>query len=1107
MRSFHFETHDSEDADSIKDPVLSLFEVLDYGGLRQGGYIRWLHEFSDGKTESRVILVEVKKDPGDLQPHHLVLKIGPIGSVRRELERYIVFKGEIRAPGAFVELLDPERTRHHLEASREYGAIAYHSAQHQLAGSDVVSLKDLFGKALSGEVPLERVSEAFSATFRALSSLYGKPKEAFAFKIPEYYLERWFPDFQLKVEKIDIDSGLLTRSKYDSRAFKGMSSRELRRNAENPKADSNLEIAAANLKCLGIWKDTLGLRHGSMPSDHLHIQVDVSKLGTKERSVLREEERFGVWALANDSRMRFYRRRIEQAFPGLSLDAPVFLLDELKVPNPLRQPSKPLRELASSTIRLVPAHGDLHPGNVLVVGETPVIIDYGLAESELPIGVDAVRLFGCLVRDVLAEVVDYSVLVRLLPDVLGLTEASEAATGAEQVGRLLLGSLWKEIETLLDREGGRSQDAALLSAHLYGFAWIGLKWSGSSAAWRACFLMACLAARIWQGKEPPGEGPKLWPTTWSLISEKLREYPISAAILEVIVFLEPESIPLELMTSGAPEIGPGLAIHPEDGGRQIRVVADALERLIRNAFLERDLDTNTYRMDPDLQRSLRDDMEPSSRRRCAERSVRAVNRAFPDVERDSWPLCKRLLPQAEVAIKLTEAYGLDIEAAVRLFNQTGLYCREQSYYEKAEIFYKRALEVATRIHGSAHSLRAAILYNLGELYYAQDRYDDAEPHFQESLKIRTDLLDEGHPDIALNLDSLAMLFEKQGRYDEAEPLYDGALRKRERFSGGSHLDIALSCNNLAVLYRKMGQYDEAEDLYKRALRLRLQILEPEHPHVAISLNNLALLYCHQGRYDDSETYYNRALEIREKALGPEHLDVAESLDNLAVLFENMDRYDEAEPLFKRALSIREATLGPDHLDVAASFHNLAGLYYVQANLQEAEALHRRALEIRHQKLPTDHPEVVLSLHSLAMLYNDQNLHGVAEMLFKMSLTIREKILGRHHPEVAESLDSLARLYHDRSSLREAEPLYERALEIRERTFGSEHLYVTTSLNNLAVINHKLHRYEAAEILLKRAAVIGEKSLGPEHPDVLRTLKYYEKVHDDHQRSLSRNRPG
>jgi tetratricopeptide (TPR) repeat protein len=495
-------------------------------------------------------------------------------------------------------------------------------------------------------------------------------------------------------------------------------------------------------------------------------------------------------------------------------------------------------------------------------------------------------------------------------------------------------------------------------------------------------------------------------TTWSLSFEKVSQAnPASAELLDFCAFLAPDPIPETLITQGAQHLPPILqkaVVHPPQFDRVIST-------LLAYSLLHRESSNDTVSVHRLVQAILKDQMDEPSRHQWAQRDVRAVNAAFPEVEFETWPQCERLLPHALLCATWIEQEQMTFPEASRLLNQTGDYLKERARYAEAEPLYQRALSIREQQLGALHPNTAFSLNNLALLYDDQGKDEQAEPLVVRALAIYEQQLGPEHPHTASILIHLGYIYRHQGKYEQAEPLLKRALAIDTKAYGTEHPNTALSLNNLALLYQDQGKYSQAEPLYQRALSIREQQLGPEHPSTALSLNNLALLYHHQGKYEQAEPLYERALSIYEQQVGPLHPNTAGSLNNLANLYQDQGKYEQAEPLYQRALAISEQQLGPEHPNTANSLNNLAGLYRAQGKYEQAEPLLKRAFSIDEKTLGPEHPDLATDLNNLAALYFGQGKYAQAEPLFKRALAIYERILGPQHPTTQRIQANSARL--------------------------------------------------------------------------------------------------
>lgn len=586
--------------------------------------------------------------------------------------------------------------------------------------------------------------------------------------------------------------------------------------------------------------------------------------------------------------------------------------------------------------------------------------------------------------------------------------------------------------------------------------------------------------------------PKSVATTWSLSFQRIEQKnPEAADLLRMCAFLEPDSIPEELLQEGY------LAAYSSLMGAAATDLLSfhaACEDLARFSLVQRDPQARLLRIHRLVQAVLTDAMETRDQERWVECMLRATERLFPATgDASTWSQCQRLLPQAQMGSVLVERFAVASGEAASLLHRTAHYLREVALYEQAKHVSQQVLAIHERMLKHEHLETAQALHALAEVDQKQGVYAEAEPLYQQALSIQEQHLGPEHPDVAQTLNGLANLYREQGRYAEAEVLYQRALAIREQQLGSEHLDTATSLNDLAIFYRYLGKYEQVELLYQRALTIREQQLGSEHPLTAQILHNLAALYQYQGKYIQAEPLLQQALKIRECLLGAEHPDTAMTLNNLAGLYWNQGKYEQAESLYQRALTIQERHLGTEHPDTATCLNDLANLYRDQGWCEQAEPLYQRALMIYEQQLGTEHPFTASALNNLATIYRDQGKYEQAEPLYLRALAIREHQLKTEHPLTASSLNNLASLYREQGKYEQAEPLYQRALAIRERRLGLEHPNTADTLYGLAVLQEAQENFSQAASFYHRALVIRERVLGSDHQKTREVRTKYMKL--------------
>lgn len=501
--------------------------------------------------------------------------------------------------------------------------------------------------------------------------------------------------------------------------------------------------------------------------------------------------------------------------------------------------------------------------------------------------------------------------------------------------------------------------------------------------------------------------PESVAVTFRLAFDKVKQAsPSALELLYLFAFLQSDAIPGEMIEQGIPALdGPlhSLATDPVE-------LENAIAILLNFSLIQRHPNTTILSIHRVVQAILINELgRKSLRRMWAMWTVRLVNIVFPEAEFDNWSICHKYLAQAQNCAELIDNFQLAQKEAAHLLLHLGRYCYQRAYYQDAEKYLTRALELYKQKKVQDPLDTAEVLNSLASLSYEQGKYLQAEALYQNVQAIWEQELGPDHTDTAAVLNNLALVYNAQERYKEAEDIFHRVLSIDEKMVGLDHPDVAVTLNNLALVYSKQGKYQESEALFQRVLAIEQKTLSANHPDLANSLNNLASLYEKQGNYQMAGTFYQRALDIRKQNLGQKHSETAQSLNNLAGVYMKQGKQREAADLYQEALTIYKQIMVPDHPDIAKVLNNIAQLLVQQGQHEDAEKHYRQALDICEQSLGFEHSETADVLRGLGYLYLKQRRNGDAEPLLRHALTIRKQVLGPEHPDTIRSLRDLEEL--------------------------------------------------------------------------------------------------
>ena len=172
------------------------------------------------------------------------------------------------------------------------------------------------------------------------------------------------------------------------------------------------------------------------------------------------------------------------------------------------------------------------------------------------------------------------------------------------------------------------------------------------------------------------------------------------------------------------------------------------------------------------------------------------------------------------------------------YNQLGYVTNYRHHYERAILYYEKALEIYHKSPSSNQSNLAASYNNIGEVYHKMTKYSKALSTHEKALEIYQNTLPPNYP------------------------------------------LLGTSYSNIAGVYYSKGEYLEALSFYEKALEIKQKTLPPNHPSLATSYNNIGMLYYKIGEHSKTLLNFERALEISERSLPPDHPDVKNTRDNI-----------------------------------------------------------------------------------------------------------------------------------------------------------------------------------------------------------------------------------
>jgi tetratricopeptide (TPR) repeat protein len=523
--------------------------------------------------------------------------------------------------------------------------------------------------------------------------------------------------------------------------------------------------------------------------------------------------------------------------------------------------------------------------------------------------------------------------------------------------------------------------------------------------------------------------------TWQISFDDIRmQWPLSADLLSLMSFFDPQGIPEEVLRVQTPEEGehglvrgnvgddrdeegdghddediPGDMASERSGEDTSDRFEECVYRLLSYSFVSVGSDGRMFEMHRLVQLATQKWLEMHEEdERWRNQFCRKLNAVYPTGEYENWSQCEMLFPHAKAAERQRPIDGEWLREWAQIMRKAGWYALAKGRYSEAERMCGESARALRTVLGEVdvETLNSSILLAL--VYRYQGRWPEAEKLFMQVMENRRAVLGDDHPDTLTSMTNLASTYRDQGRWSEAEKMEKEVMETKKRVLGEEHPDTLTTIANLASTYRNQGRWLEAEEMDVQVMEIRRRILGEEHPDTLSSMANLASTYQNQGRWTEAEQMFVQVMETSRRVLGEEHPDTLSSMANLASTYQNQGRWTEAETMDVQVMETSRRVLGEEHPSTLTSMANLASTYWNQGRWTEAETIEVQVMEIRRRVLGEEHPDTLNSMNNLAftMKEGDRNMEAIE--LMAECVRLRNQVMGTDHPDALSSAAALAK---------------------------------------------------------------------------------------------------
>ena len=183
--------------------------------------------------------------------------------------------------------------------------------------------------------------------------------------------------------------------------------------------------------------------------------------------------------------------------------------------------------------------------------------------------------------------------------------------------------------------------------------------------------------------------------------------------------------------------------------------------------------------------------------------------------------------------------------------------------------------------------KGTIYDQLGLMANNMGQYEKAIVYYEKALDIKEKQNPFNHQNLANTYNNIGALYESMGDYPKALSFHEKALAIQQQSLPPTHPDLANTYKNIGNVYNSIGDYSKALSFHEKALAIQQQSLPPTHPDLATSYKNMGLVYENMNNYLKAHSFYERAVDIAQHSLPSDHPETQKWRKKLADLKEKL----------------------------------------------------------------------------------------------------------------------------------------------------------------------------------------------------------------------------
>jgi hypothetical protein len=420
-------------------------------------------------------------------------------------------------------------------------------------------------------------------------------------------------------------------------------------------------------------------------------------------------------------------------------------------------------------------------------------------------------------------------------------------------------------------------------------------------------------------------------TTWEVSFQMIPEN--AQTVLNVLAWLGPEMVPLDLLLQGQPvdDLPPSIADRVNAVFTNELDYLDAVSALSGYGLATvSDRDATVHRLIQAVTRDNTDSQDRSTDVQEAGADWAAATAALllaaiptPPANADRIGTWLRLRPHIAYHLSITPVPESIL--SLRLRHWSAQWAGEVGRPYEALADLADLLIDQTRVLGETHPDTLRSRHSQAQWTGESGDFSAAVALFDEAAALWTERAGPDHPEALRAIHSSAYWLGEAGDPEGACDRLRNVLVQRERTLGPEHPETLRTTHSLAYRTGQTGDHDAACAMLEELLPVRIRILGHDHPHTLRTRYSLAQSLGRGGHLTRARDLTAELLTDQTRALGGEHPHTLRTRYNLAHWTGATGDRETQQADLTRLLDDQDRILGPEHPDTKLTRQTLESI--------------------------------------------------------------------------------------------------------------------------------------------------------------------------------------